>query len=429
MKRVKYNQKYRSEELKEITLKENINNYSKTVIFIIAVLILIVTLGFFIKYPEKITGQIFVVSYEQENKIFSPINGKIQFHVNENSSVEKGQLLAIIDNPADYKDLILLKKNLADFNFGNISESIENFQQEDHLKLGDIENQYYNFLLAIVEYQSFSKINIYKQRIENIHKRIKRNQEKLEMSRISEKIVNEKSDILNKMYATDSTLFIMDAIVKEDIDNSKIDVLNLREKNIFIRKTHQELTHLNEQLIDEISLLKKESEKQVLAIIFNVKKSYYELKTAIDFWERNFIIRSPKTGKIEFYQKFLNSNEYITKDIPLFVLLPKVDSIFVKGIMSAHGYGSMSIEDTVFIKLNDYPYKEYGGLKGTIYNKSKVYHDSIYYIDVRLVNGLLTSQNKTLDFSYNMSGKLEYYTRKRNVIQRIFSEIHNSVYD
>ena len=250
MRRKIYNEKYKSEELKEITLKENINDYSKTVVFIIAFLILIVILGIFIKYPEKITGQIFVVSNAKENKIFPPINGKVQFQVNENSSVEKGQLLAVIDNPADYKDLILLKKNLENFNFEDIVESIENFQQETRYKLGDIENQYYNFLLAIVEYQSFSKINIYERRVKNLYNRIERNQEKLEMSRASEIIGNEKYDILNKMYSTDSTLFIMDAIVKDEIDNSKINVLNTREKNVYIKKTHQELTHLNEQLIE-----------------------------------------------------------------------------------------------------------------------------------------------------------------------------------
>ena len=94
MRRKIYNEKYKSEELKEITLKENINDYSKTVVFIIAFLILIVILGIFIKYPEKITGQIFVVSNAKENKIFPPINGKVQFQVNENSSVEKGQLFS-----------------------------------------------------------------------------------------------------------------------------------------------------------------------------------------------------------------------------------------------------------------------------------------------------------------------------------------------
>ena len=79
------------------------------------------------------------------------------------------------------------------------------------------------------------------------------------------------------------------------------------------------------------------------------------------------------------------------------------------------------------MKLNDYPYKEYGELTGTIHSKSKVYHDSIYYIDIRLTNGLMTNQGHILDFSYNMPGKLEFYTKKRNLIQRIFSEIHNSV--
>ena len=95
--------------------------------------------------------------------------------------------------------------------------------------------------------------------------------------------------------------------------------------------------------------------------------------------------------------------------------------------MSANGYGKMRNNDTVNIKLRGFPFKEYGDLKGIIYNKSKVYHDTIYYIDIKLDPALKTTHNKKIDFSYNMPGTVEYYGKKRSLLQRIFSNIQNSI--
>ena len=113
--------------------------------------------------------------------------------------------------------------------------------------------------------------------------------------------------------------------------------------------------------------------------------------------------------------------------MPLFILLPKAESLYARGIMSANGYGKIKEKDTVYIKLDDYPYKEYGELKGFVYNKSKVYHDSIYYIDIRLPFGLKTNHDESITFSYNMPGKVEYYTNKRSLLQRVFRDIQNSI--
>ncbi len=95
--------------------------------------------------------------------------------------------------------------------------------------------------------------------------------------------------------------------------------------------------------------------------------------------------------------------------------------------MSANGYGKIKNLDTVYIKLNDYPNNEYGEIIGVINNKSKVFHDSIYYIDIKLPKGLNTNHNKIIDFSYKMSGQVEYFTNIRSILQRIFSDIQNSI--
>jgi preprotein translocase subunit SecG len=84
-----YNNKYESEELKEITLKSNISNYSKTVLFIFIFIALSIALSFFIKYPEKIVGKAFIVSETQTNKVLAPNDGTIEVFIKERQYVKK----------------------------------------------------------------------------------------------------------------------------------------------------------------------------------------------------------------------------------------------------------------------------------------------------------------------------------------------------
>lgn len=423
----KYTDKYESEELKEISLVGNIYGYINTIIFIFSFVALAVLLGAFIKYPEKIMGRSFIVSENQINTVYSPNSGEIILAIKENANVEKGDLLALIDSPTNYQDLIKLKTQLSVINIDNIDNSLNEFEFDKTLKLGEIEKYYYNFLLSLIECDNILRIDIATQKIANIREKVKRNKEKLKIALYAKALFDQKSEILKKSFETDSTLFAFTAIIKDKMDDSKLNILNSKEKELTIDKGSQDLVHYNEELKDETLIQEKEKEKNIASTLFNVKKAFFELKTAIDFWEHNYTIKSPVSGKIEFYQPFFNSTQYVKKDSPLFILLPKVYNLYARGIMSADGYGKIKIKDTVFIKLRDYPFKEYGELKGVVYNKSKVYHDTIYYVDIKLPKGLKTNNGKNIDFSYNMPGQIEYYTNKRSILQRIFSEVQNSI--
>lgn len=423
----KYTDKYESEELKEISLAGTISGYKNTIIFIISFITLFVLLGAFIKYPEKIMGRSFIVSENQINNIYSPNSGEIILVIKENTNVEKGDLLALIDSPTNYHDLIKLKTQLNSVDIYNIDNSLNEFEFDKTLKLGEIEKYYYNFLLSLIECNNVLRIDITRQKIANIKEKTKRNKEKLKMVLYAKTLFDQRSEILKKSFETDSTLFTSAAIIKDKMDDSKLNILNSKEKELTIDKGRQDLIHYNEELKDEALILEKEKEKNIVSTLFNVKKTFFELKTAIDFWEHNYTIKAPVSGKIEFYQPFFNSTQYVKKDSPLFIVLPKVNNLYARGIMSADGYGKIKMNDTVNIKLRDYPFKEYGELKGVVYNKSKVYHDTIYYVDIKLPKGLKTNYGKDINFSYNMPGQIEYYTNKRSILQRIFSEVQNSI--
>lgn len=422
-----YTDRYESEELREIALTSNIKSYKSVIILIFTFVFLIVTISSVVKYPEKIMGRVFISSKKQINNVYSPNNGEINILINENTNINKGDLLALINSPTDYNDLNNLKNQLSNIDINDFETSVHNIKFENDFKLGEIERYYNNFLLALIECNNTFKIDVSSQKIANLKSKISRNVEAIKVGELAKNVFDKKNEIIKNSYELDSTLFIANAIVENTMDKSKLNVLESRERELVLFINSQKLIHSNEELNGEIQLLEKEREKAEASVLFNFKKTFYELKTSIDLWEHNHAIKAPISGYLEFYQPFLSSTQYVKKDSPLFILLPKVDSLYARGIMSANGYGKIKILDTVIIKLKDYPFKEYGELKGVITNKSKVYHDSIYIMDISLPNGLKTNYEKHINFSYNMSGDVEYLTKKRSILQRIFNDIQNSI--
>jgi mannose/fructose/N-acetylgalactosamine-specific phosphotransferase system component IIB len=255
--------KYASEELQEISLVSNVKSYRNVLIFIISFIILAVSIAAIIKYPEKIIGSAYIVTESQINNIYAPSNGEIDILVKENTTVENGQLLALIKNPTNYNDLIKLKKQLEKIDVNNMERNIYNFKFEKGLKLGEIEKYYYNFLLALTECNSVLKIDISSQKIENIAGKIGRNNEKLKTAYLERKIYDKKNSMIQSSFEIDSSLYAMNAIVREKIDQSKFNILDSKEKELSIVKKGQELIHYNKELKGDILLLQKEKERDV----------------------------------------------------------------------------------------------------------------------------------------------------------------------
>ena len=422
-----YKNKYASEELVDINLRNAIKNYRLTLGFLIGFIALAVFCGFMVSYPEVLIGKFYIISDNQANVVYSPNDGEIQFIVNENDQVSKNDVLAIIGSTTNNKDLIKLKSQLETFDLKSIDSSILNFKELRNYKLGDIEKNYLSFVLAIIEYRGIKEIGVFDQRIKGLKKAIQRNNKKLTFEKFGKSIISEKSKIAANEYVIDSVLFSKNAILSNEVKESKIRLLDINTRELETEKQQQNLKNENDEIFDEIQLLTKQNEKEIRNSLFNIKKAYLQLITEIDLWEQNYVVKSPISGKVEFYLPFFNSFQFVKRNSPLFVILPKVKSLKGKGVFSADGYGKIYLNDSVVIKLRDFPYKEFGSLRGVVQNKSKVFQDSIYYVDIKLTDGLNTSFGKTLDYTYNMSGDVEYSTKKRSIVQRIFSEIQNSI--
>lgn len=109
----------------------------------------------------------------------------------------------------------------------------------------------------------------------------------------------------------------------------------------------------------------------------------------------------------------------------MFAIVPaNSGEIIGKISLPSSGIGKVKEGQMVNIKLNGYPYMEYGILKAKINTISLVPdEEDLYTLEVRLTNGLNTTTGKTIEFKGELSGIAEVITEDKSIGSRIISPL------
>lgn len=98
----------------------------------------------------------------------------------------------------------------------------------------------------------------------------------------------------------------------------------------------------------------------------------------------------------------------------------------IVGIISvpSSGIGKIKEGQQVIVKLNGFPYMEFGIIRGIVRNISIVpeesQYDLRYPVEIQFPEGLVTSYNKQVTFFIHMDGTAEIITEERRLIEYFF---------
>ena len=106
-------------------------------------------------------------------------------------------------------------------------------------------------------------------------------------------------------------------------------------------------------------------------------------------------------GRVEFL-KFLTDNQFIQAGEEIFSIVPEKNTILGQMLLPASGAGKVEKASPVIIKLDNYPYMEYGSVDGLVNSISLVTkaeqiantHVETYLITIKLPRGLTTNYGK-----------------------------------
>ncbi len=376
-------------------------------------------MSWLIKYPEIIKAEAILTTSAPPIAIIAKQEGKLHWlKSREQSTVSKGETIAVINNPAELKDVKHLKQWLS-----NYASNQSIVQMPTLLTLGEIQQSYAHFEKLLHEYNFFLKQNNLATKTQDnlqqqrqLHQLIQQYDKQLTTLKQQRQLLNKKR-IRNKILQN-KNLIAANAI--DEIDIELLNNLNQQEQiATTIGKTRLEILNQKSQLNQETTQHQEKSKHYTLQLT----EARQNLYSAITHWEQSYLLQSPITGSLT-YAKYWSEYQYVKTGDEVVTVVPISDQpILAKIKMPMENSGKVKTGQTVLIKLTGYPYQEYGQLKSSIHSISLVPRENHYTLQAIFPNKLFTSFNKQLHFNQEMSGTAEIITEDMRLIERFFYHI------
>jgi multidrug resistance efflux pump len=390
---------------------------------ILAILLMILLMSYFIKYPEFVPASITVTSQNPPEKLQVRTDSRIEkIFIADYQKVKKDEILMVLQSTADYKDILRLK---------NILDSIPADQvvsfpvdKVSGFKLGELQSDYNNFAKAFQDERLFARLKPYAPENVATVQNILVNKNRITVLKRQKTFELSKYDLVKKNYQRAQLLFDKKVISAFEFENEKIKFLQaqqgLEDIDISLSQTEEAIFNLNKTKSGSTI----NAEKDKINFASQTLQLLEQLRHSLRGWEQNYLIVSSTDGVASF-QQFYGENQFVKRGDPILSILPSHKKALIGRLsVTAVNSGKIAKGEKVLIKLDNYRYQEYGIIEGRVQNISFTPDEKgNFYVDVMLPKGLKTSYHKVLPFDKELKGNAEIVTEDLRLIERFFYQI------
>ncbi len=415
----------RSEEVQEILSNPPswMTRWGITVVFFI--LILMISVSCIVEYPDVVTSNITITTEVPVEKIEAKNSGRIvQLLVKDQQEVKHGQILAVIENTANFDDFLTLK-NVTDtlkLDYDNFNFPIE---KTEHLSLGELEQDYALFEKSYTDFILNKNLRPFSIETISGQQTLSELDGRIKVLKTQRELERRELNFRKKDLERTKSLYGKGVISKVEFENKELEYLQAQRnyQNTKINMSQiQESKNNTRRGIQGSNINKIQNDTKYLK---DVISSYKQLKRSIKHWEQNYLLIASIDGKVSF-QKFWGKNQFVNNGDDVLTILPTESSLVGKITTSAINTGKIKSDQNVLIKLDGYPYQEFGMVKGEVISMSlSPDSEGNYYIEVNLPKDLQTTYGKTLAFNREMRGTAGIVTEDLKIIQRVFYQFRN----
>ncbi len=410
----------RSEEIQDILgqIPNWLIRWGITVFF--TVIFVLLVMSFFFKYPDIITSEITITTVNPPAAIVAYSTGKIDtLFVSDKQMIEQNQNLAIIHNTANFKDITQVTEivnNFAKQTLFSDSSSVQSFKS--NYSLGDIQPTYSQFVQKWNAYQNFQKLNYHAKKIASIQQQVAKTKELFASLTNQVVILEQDMKLIVNQYNRDSVLEKKGAIPMAEFERSKSIFFqkkySLMNADNTLSNTKIQISQLEQNILDlQLDFLQQDNKQQT-----DIRTAIDELLSQLKKWEQMYLLKSPIDGQITF-AKIWKSNQNVKNGETVFNIVPTHKIQIIGRIqLPIQGSGKVKTGQNVNIKLQSFPYMEYGMIRSRIKNISLMPTENLYIAEVDLPDSLITNYNKKIPFSQEMKGTAEIITEDLRLIER-----------
>jgi len=381
------------------------------------------TIVWFVEYPDMVPTEVTLSTENPPIPVVSEANGKlVELAVKNEQAVSLGDYLGMIESTASKADVTLLDNLLGDMGEMDASE-VAAVQLPSRLKLGPIQATFSTFKQSIKDYKNYQKTNRNYKKIRNLNAQIA--SIRAQNATFDEKeifLTNQKSLAIQQY---NRVVDLRNQGIAADVDvEEKLNAVNQIDREIKdnqIQRDRNNNTKL--QLKGQIINLEENQGADLADKKRAVTENIDNLIAEIADWRKMHLIHAPIDGVVAF-SNIRKTQQFISAGEQLLTIVPAGtnNEIIATAMLNARGAGKVEVADSVNIKLQDFPFKEFGMLKGVVQNIALVPNEEGYLVEIGIPENFVSTTQKPLTFRQGMKGAGNIITDDRRLVERILSE-------
>jgi len=413
-----------SEEVQDIMSKMPHWIIRQGTAILFAALILLFAGAYFIHYPDVIVTNINITSSNPAVKIVAQNNGRIQrIFVQNNQTVKKNESICLLENPANYEDMLLIKSILNSLDTTiTFTQTIRTISFTQYVQLGELQAGYADLYQSVHQYLFFTEQNFITRKVGQLQSQMEYQSQLNRELQNRDILLKQQLMLEKKKFEADSFLVKDKVIAPLEFDNSKKELIDKQMNADAIKSGIIQNRLQQTEYLKTITGLQQEKLQQQNDLQQKIRENVKRLQGQWEIWQQKYLMKSPVDGKAVFFNVW-KENQYVANGEAVLMIVPPVQNYVAKASLSVDRAGKVKAGQKVLIRLSSYPFEEFGMIEGRVKNISAVALDTAYSLEITLANRLTTTTNKQIPSQPQLSGMAEVLTDNKNILERLFEKI------
>ncbi|WP_157717415.1 HlyD family secretion protein [Christiangramia echinicola] len=341
--------------------------------------------------------------------------------------VLKGDILGELENDSNTEDILNLKAKLDTlFNINSLKVLSEIYPSQ--LILGNDLQLYYNAFLSnyhqLLLDASINDEIVYDHQIkqELLNQFHSIDNKKAELF-----LANRNLEVSKANYKRFQELYSKGVISQVDLENIEKDFLMEQRQFHFLNQQYNQLILENKGIHTKLQLTTNSSLRTKRNLEIDLLLSQQNLINAIQKWEDTYLLKSPIDGRLSYFEVW-GEYQNVEKGELIYSVVPQIQQNLIgKCIIPIRNAGKLKKGQKVNLKLENYPYYEWGMLRAKVGSISEVPKggNNPGYIVYLIVENQKTSYGKELEFYQELNGTAEILLKEVTLIERIFYQFRH----
>jgi HlyD family secretion protein len=391
-------------------------------------------IGTFLRYPDIVEAPAVIETESPPIRLEAKVDGRIQeLMVASGDHVVEGDLLLVLQNPVSKDDVNRLAAFLEKLRPAIEEKNIATLEVPHDLHLADLQISYAQ-LISRLEAQ------VYRLSQDDVQRRIASYREQIKqliaLDEVYQKEVatlEEEVTIARDKRDNYEKLTVRDAASELEFKEAQTNYLRIRrqretqERNLIQNRLEEQ--RLRSQIIE----LSQAESDEIKTGWIDLAQALRQLQGELDRWEDRYLLKAPIAGTV-MLSRFFSENLSVNAGEPILTIDPGKgeQEIVVRAEIPLTRSGKVAVGNKVFLRLEAYPYKEFGVVEASIAEINSIpepalFQDGpVYFAKIKLTEaGLQTTDLDAppIEFAQEMRATARIITKDRSFLGRVMDEV------